>query len=204
MEIVTSQTYRLGSSADKPLAPESDPENRLLSHAFRRRLGAEQLRDAILAIGGQLKFNTRGPTYSAALTADFGYKFADPIRSVYVPVFRNALPEMFEAFDFPSPCAIAGKRNASTVPTQALFFLNHPWVHENAQAAAHRATAETARNDTERIDRAYRATLGRVPNESERKLALRHLKTTTRNGRLEAWTELFHALFASADFRYLD
>ena len=51
-------------------------------------------------------------------------------RSVYAPVFRNALPEIFEAFDFADPSSVVGKRNASTVAPQALFVLNHPFPRQ--------------------------------------------------------------------------
>src|SRR6185503_8423824 len=72
--------------------PTIDPENRLMSRAHRRRLTAEQLRDAMLAISGQLKLESSGQTYPANRASDFGFVFIEPRRSVYAPVFRNALP----------------------------------------------------------------------------------------------------------------
>jgi len=173
-----------------------------MSRAHRRRLTAEQLRDAMLAISGQLKLESSGQTYPANRASDFGFVFIEPRRSVYAPVFRNALPEMFEVFDFAPPSMVTGRRNTSTVPTQALFLLNHPFVREQAQTAAKRLLTETTPGDAVRIDRAYRWTLGRLPSAQERALALRHLAAGTEPS--EGWTELFHALFASADFRYLD
>ena len=182
-----------------------DPENRLLSHASRRRLTAEQLRDAMLAISGQLELTPPvGHTFPATLIADFGFVHTNSQRSVYAPVFRNALPELFEVFDFPSPSMVTGKRNVSTVPTQALFLLNHPFVHQQAQAAARRLLA-TAHSDDARIDQAYRLCLGRPPTAAERDIALRHLGAAPAGeSREEAWAGLFHALFASADFRYIE
>jgi hypothetical protein len=184
---------------------ELDAENRLLSRAHRRRLAAEQIRDAMLAISGQLKLEAGGQTYPANRPSDYGFVFDEPRRSVYAPVFRNALPEMFEAFDFAPPSMVTGRRNVSTVPTQALFLLNHPFVRDQAQAAAKRLLAEPIRDDAARIDHAYRLALGRRPSPDERKLALRHLAAGAESSPAQgAWTELFHALFASADFRYLD
>ena len=62
----------------------------------------------------------------------------EPCRSVYVPVFRNSLPEMFEVFDFADPSMVTGRRNVSTVAPQALFLMNHPFVMEQARLAAAR------------------------------------------------------------------
>jgi hypothetical protein len=223
-EIALSRTYQLSSaeaevtrlSSTRHPKPETrnkgqslltsaatiDAENRFLSRIHRRRLTAEQLRDSMLAISGQLKLEAGGQSYPASRVSDFGFEFAEPRRSVYAPVFRNALPEIFQAFDFAPSSMVTGRRNTSTVPTQALFLLNHPFVREQAQAAAKRLLTERISSDAARIDRAYCLTLGRSPSSNERALALRHLAAA--NEPTEAWTELFHALFASADFRYLD
>ena len=198
-EIVTSRAYQLSSKA--PEGAAVDPENRLLSHARRRRLNAESLRDAMLQAGGELRLDTRGPTYPAR-AADFGFQFNEPLRSVYAPVFRNALPEIFEAFDFAPTSMVTGRRNISTVPTQALFLLNHPFVRERAQATARRLLGASFREEAARSDFASRLILGRSQTVPERGLAERHFAATT--DREEVWTEFIHALFASADFRYLD
>jgi hypothetical protein len=212
---VISNQYSVNSRASAPLNTDywllntnstDDPENRLLSHARRRRLTAEQLRDAMLAISGQLDLTPpAGQTFPTTLAADFGFVYTNAQRSVYAPVFRNALPELFEAFDFPSPSLVTGKRNVSTVATQALFLLNHPFVRQQAQAAARRLLAACAGDDGACLDRAYRLCLGRPPTDAERDVALRHLGSAqSGESREEAWTGLFHALFASADFRYIE
>ena len=198
-EIVLSRAYQLSSKA--PAAAAIDPENRLLSHAQRRRLNAEGLRDAMLQASGELRLDTRGPTYPAR-AADFGFQFNEPLRSVYAPVFRNALPEIFEAFDFAPTSMVTGRRNISTVPTQALFLLNHPFVREQAKATARRLLGASFKDDAARMDFAVRLILGRRQSVPERELADRHFAAAT--DREEVWTEFIHALFASADFRYLD
>jgi hypothetical protein len=224
-EIVLSRTYQLSSKAARGTPRPSirnrepdhggtersfgasgiDPENRLFSHAHRRRLSAEQIRDAMLAISGQLRINGGGQTYPAQRSADFGFVFTEPLRSVYAPVFRNALPEIFEVFDFAPSSMVTGRRNVSTVPTQALFLLNHPFVREQAEAAAKRLSDDSRGNDAPAIDRAYRLTLGRLPTEDERTVARRHISGASNSvPRTQVWTELFHALFASADFRHID
>jgi len=204
-EIVLSHTYQL-SSARSP--SDADPGNRLLAHAHRRRLAAEPLRDAILFVSGQLQLDPpRGPTYSAGLNADFGFLSEDTHRSVYLPVFRNALPQLFEAFDFPPSSMVTGRREVSTVPTQALFLLNHPWMQAQSRAAALRALDRASGRGqfTVRLTMAYRRTLGRAPTRAEQKLALQHLVSgVAPSDREEAWASFFHALFASGDFRYLE
>lgn len=201
-EIVLSRTYQLEARATT-WAAENDPENRSFSHATRRRLTAEQIRDAMLAVSGELSLEMGGPTYPAERAADYGFVYSESRRSVYVPVFRNALPELFEVFDFAPSSMVTGRRNTSTVPTQALFLMNHPFVREQAEAAAARLAKGASMNERERIANAYRLVLGRDATSAEQALALEHLARSEGDSGT-AWAQLFHALFASADFRYLD
>src|SRR5439155_7773951 len=76
-----------------------DPENRLFGRGNRRRLEAECIRDTVLSVSGQLDLTRGGPTFPTSLAADYGYKANSPRRSIYLPMFRNALPEMLEVFD---------------------------------------------------------------------------------------------------------
>jgi len=198
-EVVLSRTYRQ-SIARSEAAVKADPENRLVAGANRRRLEAEVIRDTILQASGKLNLERGGPSYPASLAADYGFKHTDTRRSVYAPVFRNALPELFEAFDFADPSMVVGSRSAATVAPQALFLMNHPFVLEQAKAAATKLVAETKAE--ERIARAYRLTLGRQPTAGEVAVAEKFLKG--RPDATAAWTLLFQALFASADFRYVE
>jgi mono/diheme cytochrome c family protein len=192
-EIVLSRTYQLSSHADAP-ALTADPENRLHSRMNRRRLPAEAIRDAMLSVSGKLKLERGGRTFPDNRAADYGFEYTDTRRSIYVPVFRNALPEIFEVFDFATPTMVVGKRNTSTVPTQALFLLNHPFVHDQSKAAAERLKSER-----DPIAQACWLALGRAPTAKERKLASQYVAQS--NSRL---ADLFHALFASVEFRYID
>jgi hypothetical protein len=205
-EIVLSHTYRLSTEAG-PGAASADPENRWFSHMNRRRLDAECIRDSVLSVSGQLSAEAGGPTYPAALTSDFSYKRpdakSDTRRSVYVPAFRNALPELFEVFDFADPSVCTGRRNVSTVAPQALFMLNNPWVVEQSRVAASRLLGEAdCPDDRSRVIRAYRLTLGRAPSDAEMRTALDFVGQAGVDGKQEAWAALYHALFASIDFRY--
>jgi hypothetical protein len=202
--IVLSHTYRQSSTADAKSA-QVDPENRLLSHMNGRRLDAECIRDAILSASGQLKLDRGGPGFKPDLAADYGFKHTDLRRSVYLPVFRNALPELFEVFDFADASVCTGQRNTSTVAQQALFLMNNPFVIDQARATARRLLDDAGLDDAARLDQSFRLTLGRLPAEGERRVALKFLEggSTDAKARLESWTQLVQSLFASVDFRYV-
>jgi hypothetical protein len=200
--VVLSRTYcqaTTGSAA----AAVADPENRLLARQNRRRLDAECLRDTMLAVSGRLTLDHGGPTFPPTLAADYHYQHTDMRRSVYSPVFRNALPELLAAFDFADPSMETGQRNVSTVAPQALLLLNSPFVVDQARAAAARLLATGPADDDGRVVWAYRLALGRAPTPGERRVALRFLGDRAGDPK-KAWATLFQALFASVDFRYVE
>ncbi|WZO99985.1 DUF1553 domain-containing protein [Isosphaeraceae bacterium EP7] len=200
--LVLSKAYRL-SSAVSDAATAIDPENRLLGRANRRRLEAECLRDAMLAASGSLDPVMGGPGFGADLAADYGFKGEGERRSVYVPVFRNALPELFELFDFADPSMVVGRRETSTVAPQALFLLNHPFVLEQSERTARRLLNGPEADDLGRLDRGFKLTLGRRPTDEERVILLRFLGESG-GDRLRAWSIVIQGLFGSLDFRDLD
>ena len=203
-EIVLSRTWQLASAGPGG----KDPENRLFSHANRRRLDADQIRDAILAVGGALNLDYLGPNITgagdidannfSAQNTEYGYVYEDKRRSVYTPAFRNKRLELFEVFDFADINAPIGQRSVSTVAPQALFLLNHPFVIENARSAADRTFAQPG---DRRLDEAYLRALGRTPGPVERRKSMEFLGAQPS---AEAWAQLHHALFACLDFRYID
>jgi hypothetical protein len=212
--IVLSRTYQLSTTP----SARDDPDNRFLARANRRRLDAEQIRDAILWTSGELKLDIGGPNIGSGpagaanlpVNAEYSYVFSDTRRSVYTPAFRNKRLELFEVFDFADINAPMGQRNVSTVAPQALYLMNHPFVVAQAKLAARRALAAGDRTDEARILDAYRATLGRPPTPRERELAQQFLAaggesvpgTPARSE--EAWGQFYQALFACVDFRYLN
>ncbi len=207
-QIVLSRAYRL-STANDVAAAAGDPENRLNWRMNHRRLDAECIRDAMLRASASLNLDQAGGAgFDRALKSDFSFKQTDASRrSVYLPVFRNALPEIFEVFDFADPSVSSGRRNVSTVAPQALFMLNHPFVSAQAAKAADRLLAEPSLTDDQRLARAYRLALGRSPDARERAVARSFLGGAASEGpegEKGRWAELFHALFASMDFRYVD
>jgi hypothetical protein len=201
--IALSKTYRLSSARGEQ--PE-DPENRLLAHMNHRRLDAEALRDTMLSVGGTLKLEMGGATFPASLKTDVGFQFEAPRRSVYVPVFRSSLPELFEVFDFANSSLVTGRRTLSTVAPQALFMMNHPFVRTQAKLAAERLLGDSQPKEEHRIDHAYLRILGRHATVAEIALSQKFLKSvidTTEKGRGEAWTQMVQSLFSTIDFRYV-
>src|SRR5262249_29741153 len=150
---------------------------------------------------GQLSPSRGGPTYPASLAADYGYQATATCRSVYLPLFRNAMPEILELFDAADPSIVTARRNNGTVAPQALYLMNHSCPMEQAKHAAARLLDEKLADDAARITRAYRLTLGREPTAGERQVAAKLLDSRDPK---EAWALLFHALFASADFRFVN
>jgi hypothetical protein len=138
-------------------ARQLDPANRLLWHFPTRRLGAEQIRDAMLAASGELDFTAGGP----------GDDFHSHRRAVFVKVLRNTHDDVLDAFDFPDRITSSGDRNITTSPTQQLLMINSDFAVQRATALARRAASEIDGGDDSRIRQAYRLTLGRDPAERE-------------------------------------
>ena len=202
-KIVLSRTYRLSSARGDQ---QVDPENRLLAHMNHRRLDAEAIRDTMLSVGGALELQMRGATFPASLTTDVGFRFQAPRRSVYVPVFRCSLPELFEVFDFANPSMVTGRRDVSTVAPQALFMMNHPFVSAQARLTAERLLSESQMTTTNRIEQAYLEILGRGATATEINLSqefLTSISDETENSQVDAWTQIIQSMFSTIEFRYI-
>jgi len=214
-EIVLSRAYRM-SAAHHPRNARIDPDNRMWWRMNRRRLEVEAIRDSMLAVAGQLDLErpTGSPVMSFRRGFDVGrgagtmpedYAVKMRHRSVYVPVIRAFLPQMFETFDFPEPSETKGRREVTTVPTQALFLMNNPFVMELAAQAAKRLLAGEAGSDSARVGQAYQEVLGRSPGKEELARSLDFVRSASASSAPEdagAWARLYQALFASAEFRY--
>jgi hypothetical protein len=198
--VVLSRTYQQSATGEAATVA-ADPENRLFGRANRRRLEAECIRDTVLSVSGQLDPARGGPTFPATIASDYGHKSNSKRRSLYLPQFRNSMPEMLEVFNAADTSMVTGKRDAGTVAPQALFMMNHPFILKQSQSAAERLLAEEHADNEERVTRAYRLALGRGPTSGEREVARRFLKGKAEK---DAWAALFHALFASAEFRYVN
>lgn len=200
-EILLSHAFQMSCDTNEA-GVKADPENRLLWRMNRRRVDAETLRDTMLVVSGKLDRTSLGDNIKPGTTVERDYKFEDTRRSVYTPIFRNRLLEIFEVFDFPDPNIVAGKRNISTVPTQALYLMNNPFVMTQARYAAQAALDRKDADDAARIEHAYRQCLGRAPTEREREVAIAYVSAG--DDRLAAWERFYQALFACLDFRYVN
>jgi hypothetical protein len=114
---------------------------------------------------------------------------------------------MWETFDFADPAETKGNRDVTTVAPQALFMMNIPFVLKHARATADRLVNLKNFDDQQRIDRVFSLTLSRKPSSAERSRMLEYVKTFTaesKQNKSAAWAAVVHALFASAEFRYVN
>ncbi len=178
-----------------------DPENRLLWKMSRRRLDFEALRDSILSAAGRLDLTLGGPSIDLASS---GAKR----RTLYGLIDRQGLPGMLPTFDFASPDAHSPQRYTTTVPQQALFLMNSPFLVEMAKAFAARDDVKALGNPADRVARMIGIAWGRAPSHDETKLALTFFEDDQRasasGGSLDAWEAFAQALLLSNEFAYVD
>ena len=197
--IMLSRVYQLSSRAKAP-----DKDNFWLSHANRRRLDAEAIRDGMLFISGELDITQGGKTIPDGLRSEFDYEFKGTRRSLYSPVFRNNLEDIFEVFDFANPNMVAGNRSASAVPTQSLYLMNSGFVRDRSSALAKRILQSEAATAPERVKLAYELALNRPPTKAESELAAKFIDDLNETDSLAKLTDLCQSLFACVDFRFLN
>jgi hypothetical protein len=204
--LVTSHAYSLATTFDAR-NHEADPDNALVWRMSPRRLEAEKLRDAMLAISGQLNLEPPAGSEQTRLGEGFAVRFRggpgrseNTRRTVYQTILREQLPESLALFDFPDPNGVAGERATTTVPAQALYLLNNPFVIRQAEAAGDRLRASSG-TDADRVKRAYQTFFARPPSEAEERAAAEFLTSYSRRATSRAsWTAFAQALFASAEF----
>jgi hypothetical protein len=163
--ILNSSVYQQ-ESRHRPEAAAVDPENLLLWKMNRQRLDFEAQRDATLAAAGRLDLTIGGP--SVKLTErPFPQR-----RTIYAFIDRQNLPNMFRTFDFATPDTHSPQRFATTVPQQALFLMNSPFLIEQAEHLAARSQTGPASESRDRVRALYRLALGREPTADENALGL--------------------------------
>jgi hypothetical protein len=201
--IVLSAAYQM-NSADSQAAQTKDPQNRLLSHMPVRRLDAESIRDAILAVSGSLDRTTYGPSIRVHVSSyqdGRGKPSSGPLdgngrRSVYLEVRRNFLTPLLLAFDYPLPTTTAGRRLVSTVPAQALTLMNNEFVAAQARKWSDRMESSYAEPRV-RLDAMYVRIFAREPEPAERDRILTFLAGDG------SWNDLAHVLFNAKEFLFL-
>ncbi len=230
--MVLSETYRAGTTTSAALL-KADPTNRLFGRAARRRVDAESLRDSMLAVSGTLDRTVGGDASGELLykhgeviipTRDYlrpnQVQSNHPVytasvrRSLYLPVVRNAVPDVLSLFDGANPNAVTAVRNDTTVPSQALFLLNHPFVREQSAHFARSLLTDPAGTDADRVAQGFRLAVGRIPDLAEVQRATsfltRYQSVAVSNGRaadearLAAWQSFCQTLLCRNEFLYLD
>ena len=210
--IMLSKTYQMSAAFDEEKKAK-DPENRLLSHFPRQRLSIEEIRDAYLAMGGDLDL-TMGGTLDPGVGTD-GETSANRIsmnpektnrRSVYLPLRRSNLPTLYTLFDFGDATSPEGHRSPTTVATQALFVMNSPLVIREATHVAD-SVLKQQKQDKRRVEEIYLRVLDRRPDANEIDQGLTYMASFRRKwsdiDEEKAWTSLTHALMASNEFIFV-
>jgi len=201
--LLISSTYQTSSTVSREAA-QSDPLNRLLSHMPARRLDAESIRDAILAVSGSLDRTVHGPSIRPHISPfqdGRGKPPSGPLdgngrRSIYLEVRRNFLTPLLTAFDSPLPTTTVGRRSISTVPAQALSLMNNEFVAEQAGLWAKRIEQQYS-DPRRRLEAMFVAAFARLPEPGERDRIETFLHD---NG---SWNELAHVLLNTKEFLFL-
>ena len=216
--IMLSNTYQMSTAYDGHAA-EIDPENTLLWRMNRTRLEAEEIRDAIMAVSGDLDLTAGGSHLNSKDRDEFGYQRGGPDydrnrRAVYIPLLRSSMYEVFQAFDLPDPSTSNGDRSATVVAPQALFMMNGSVALAHTRTMADKLLANADLDDAGRIREAYERALGRPPSSNEIDRALSFIAQVERamkdrnqdpaERRAFAWQSFCKSLIASNEFMYLN
>jgi len=215
--IVLSHTYQLASTNDSADAAR-DPANVWYWRSDRRRLDAEAVRDALLAAAGHLDTRRPGDHPFPPITA-WGWTQHNPFkdvypsnhRTVYLMTQRLQRHPFLALFDGPDTNTTTDRRESSTVPLQALFLTNNPFVHEQARGLARRMMT-AAPDDGARIALGYEVVWGRPPAlyevEAGRQYLRRYQEELARLGagerQADAWASLARVLLCANEFIYVD
>lgn len=217
--VVLSHAYRM-SCQNNTDAAAIDPDNRFFWRMNARRLDAEALRDALLAVSGRLLESHGGPALPLEFPENTGNLAKGNVnppsfrlgkfrpeqqfeRTVYLPVIRSAPQagpsELRNVFDFTQPAEFAGQRPVTAVPTQALFLLNSKLMKDRAHDLAERVL-QLGADKNSRLDLLWLRVFNRPIEVAERTEAVAFLSDLKAASELQAWTELCHSLLASNEF----
>ena len=180
--IMASATYQQASGYH-PVHAEMDPEASYLWRFHRRRLSAEEIRDAMLWVSGELD-PTRGEqhpfpdedTWGFSQHAPFYGEYPTEKRSIYLMQQRLKRHPYLALFDGADPNVPTAQRELTTVPTQSLYLMNSEFVHARALALGRRVQSEGS-DDEARVDFAFSHVLGRPATELDQEQAARFLST---------------------------
>ena len=191
--VMLSATYRQDSQHPEIDAmAKRDPAVRYLWRSKVRRLIGDQLRDAMLAVAGELTDKDSGR----------GIEGNSGCRSVFVKHLRNVPDEMLKSFDGPDMFSSCSKRYVSTTALQSLLLMNGKWAQSRAAALRKRLQVEPGR--PAQVRRAYTILFGRLPHAEELATALKFLSEQEEAGSDMGLTDLCHVLLNTNEFAYVD
>lgn len=197
--ILLSSTWQ--QSARHPAAASQeavDPAGRLLWRSRIRRLKAEQVRDAMLAVSGELQMKSGGPSVETEV----------PRRALYVRSLRNTPDPFLQAFDLANGLQSTSERSNTTTPTQSLLMVNGKYTLGRAEKLAERLQSEDFASAAELLTSAFELTWGRTPDTWELQNALEFtgVATASQAGTIQKdpLVDLCHVLFNSNEFLYVD
>ena len=187
---------------------EGDPDNRWLTRFSRRRLTAEEIRDSLLAISGRIDLSP-GEGHPFPAESDWNFTQHKPFNAVYdterrsafLMVQRQRRHPFLALFDGADPNASTPSRQTTTVPTQALYFMNDPFFHRQASAATERLAATG--NDDERLANLFQAAYQRDPSAAERERFL-HLLAGYPGVDSDRWAAVCRVLLSSNEFLHVE
>ena len=211
--IILSRTWQLAGTVDEA-AHAVDPDVRLLWRHKPQRLEGEAIRDSILAIGGGLDRSRYAGSQVFEISRlqekaqqreigrrDFYTTQVDPnvnYRSVYLPMARGAIFDIFKTFDSVDPNLVVGARKEITVPGQALYLMNSDLVREQSESLAKRVVESTHKR-SEQTELVFRTIFGRDPTGPERALFDSFFQAPTASS--ESWALAIQSLICSGEFR---
>jgi hypothetical protein len=185
-----------------------DPDNRLLAKTNRRRLDFESMRDTLLFVAGNLDESFGGRPVGLLKRGTAKQPYTNR-RTVYGFVDRNDLLPLFRIFDFANPDITTAQRDATTVPQQALFFLNSPFVMEQACKMVSRPAFQRLDDETKRVRYLYHLVYQRDPSTNEIQRGLRFLQaksasTDLKEQTLTPWERYGQVLLMSNELMFVD
>jgi hypothetical protein len=217
--IMKSRTYQL-ASVDHDANLSADPGNRWLWRYSRRAMDAESIRDAMLVVSGRLDRSVPQShpfpsveTWGFTIHRPFHAVYESNHRSVYLMVQRNRRHPYLALFDAADPNQSIALRQPTTTPTQALFLMNSPFVHEQATAFAQRLTSESS-DEHARAKLAFETAHGRVPDDATLDGTVKFVAAyrerlassseTSKEHDVISWAALARVLLTSNAFLYVD
>jgi len=216
-EIMLSATYQMNSQFDQQKM-DADPENRLLWRMNLRRLEAEEIRDSLLAAAGMLD-RTMGGSLLHVKNREFIFNhtskdetsYESNRRSLYLPVVRNHLYEVFSLFDYADASTPNGNRTATVVAPQLLFVMNSEFVTAAAEELARRILKSNVMDDAARVRQLVMLCHGRRPTDEHLKTCLHYLDLARQEfsgeslaeRELQSWASLCHVTLACNAFLYV-